>query len=157
MKGHLTEKHRLTRKQTTLRPDNVWPDLWKHIYLMHENAKRSKSGLARNHSSIMPENYVVSSSLNLRMRTVNTLVEKLEIPMPAAMPCKTPANCRGETCRSIEKRKTKYACIVYVDETMRTRVEGVPHRYHEDHAAAKGINSLRHHNLVHKFFRCRNH
>ena len=22
---------RLTRKQTTLRPDNVWPDMWKHM------------------------------------------------------------------------------------------------------------------------------
>ena len=28
-----------------------------------------------------------------------TLVEMLEIPMPAAILCKTPVNCRGETCR----------------------------------------------------------
>ena len=34
---------------------------------------------------------------------------KLEIPMPAAMHCKTPTNCSGETCRSIGKSKTKYA------------------------------------------------
>ena len=26
----------------------------------------------------------------------------------------------------------------------------MPHRYHEDHIAAKGINSLSHYNLVHK-------
>ena len=26
---------------------------------------------------------------------------KLEIPMPAAMPCKTLTNCRGETCRNM--------------------------------------------------------
>ena len=45
----------------------------------------------------------------------------------------------------------KYACIVDVDETMRIRLEGVPHRYHEDHISAKGINSLSHYNLVHKF------
>ena len=34
---------------------------------------------------------------------------------------------------------------------MRIRLEGVPHRYHEDHTPAKGITSLGHYNLVHKF------
>ena len=72
--------------------------------------------------------------------------------MPAAMPCKTPANCRGETCRTIGKHKTKYARVVDADESMRIRLEGVPQRYHEDHISAKGINfSLSHCNLVHEF------
>ena len=35
MRKHLKDKHRpgerLTRKQTFSRPDNVWPDLWKHM------------------------------------------------------------------------------------------------------------------------------
>ena len=30
-------------------------------------------------------------------------------------------------------------------------MEGTPDRYHEDHIAAKGINSLSHYNAVHKF------
>ena len=30
-------------------------------------------------------------------------------------------------------------------------MEGVPHRYHEDHIAPKGRDSLSHDNLVHKF------
>ena len=30
-------------------------------------------------------------------------------------------------------------------------MEGAPHRYHEDHIAGKGDNSLQHYNLVHKF------
>ena len=34
---------------------------------------------------------------------------------------------------------------------MRIRLEGVPHKYHDDHISAKGINSLSHYNLVHKF------
>ena len=76
---------------------------------------------------------------------------KLEIPMPPAMPCKTPVNCRGETCRNVDKHKTKYACIVDAKESMRIRLEGVPHRYHENHIAAKGINSLSRQNSVHKF------
>ena len=82
---------------------------------------------------------------------------KLKITMPATLLCKTPANCRGETCRSIGKRKTKHASIVDADEHMRIRLEGVPHRYHEDHISAKGINSKNHYISVPKFFRCFKH
>ena len=71
--------------------------------------------------------------------------------MSAAMPCKTPVTCSGETCRNIGKHKTKHACIVEADESLRIRLEGVPHRYHEDHIAAKGINSLSVYNLIQKF------
>ena len=83
--------------------------------------------------------------------TMKNARRKLEIPMPAAMPCKTPADCRGETCRNIGKRKTKYACIVDADESMRLKLEGVPHGYHEDHVAGRGMNSSSHYNLVNKF------
>ena len=48
----------------------------------------------------------------------------------------------------LENTKTKYACTVEADESMRIRMEG---SHHEDHFAAKGINSLSRYNLVHKF------
>ena len=47
--------------------------------------------------------------------------------------------------------KTKHACIVEADESTRVRLEGALKRYHEDRIAAKGINSLSHCNMVHKF------
>ena len=52
------------------------------------------------------------------------------------MLCKT-SLCRGsrETCRTVGGHKTKYACIVEADESMRIRMEGAPHCYHEDHIA----------------------
>ena len=34
---------------------------------------------------------------------------------------------------------------------MRKRLEGTLHEDHEDHIAGKGINSLHHYNIVHKF------
>ena len=71
--------------------------------------------------------------------------------MPAAMPCKTLINSGGETYCGIGKSKTKHDCIVEADESTRIRLEGALYRYHEDHIAAKGINSLSHYNLVHKF------
>ena len=125
----------LTRKQTTSRTDNVWPDMWKHMSdAAKRKAKQNKNGLSRNRSSIMPDNYVVSSSLNLRMKnsrtSSKTLVGSQKFRCQQQCLAKTPANCRGETCRSIGKRKTKCACIVDADESMRIRLEGVPHRYH---------------------------
>ena len=47
--------------------------------------------------------------------------------------------------------KTKYVWIVEADQSMRIRMEGTPRRYHEDHIAGKGINSLSHFNYVRKF------
>ena len=46
-----------------------------------------------------------------------------------------------ETCRVEKKRKTKYAYTM----------EGSLHKDDEDHIAGKGMNSLSHYNLVHKF------
>ena len=62
-------------------------------------------------------------------RTMKNARRKLEIPMSAAMPRKTPVNCRGETCSSIGKRKNKCACIADADESMRIRLEGVSPRH----------------------------
>ena len=55
--GYTWSGVRLTRKQTTSRPDNS-------ICLMHRYAKQSKNGSSRNQSSIMPDNNAVASSLN---------------------------------------------------------------------------------------------
>ena len=63
--------------------------------------------------------------------TMKIARRKLEIPVRAAMLCKTPINSGRESTR--------------------IRLEGAPERYHEYHVAAKGIKSLSHYNLVHKF------
>ena len=84
--------------------------------------------------------------------TMKAVRRKLEVPMSAAMPCKTPVNCHGEACSSIEKRKTKYACcVVDADESTRARLEGAGHKPHEDHITAKGMISIPHYSLVHQF------
>ena len=67
--------------------------------------------------------------------------------MPAATPCKLQHDNYRETCRTVEEHKTKYVCILEADE----RMEGSPHKNHEDHIAGKGMNSLSHYYLVHKF------
>ena len=86
--------------------------------------------------------------------TMKAARRKLEVPMPPAMPCKIQTKSSGETHRTIGEHKIKYACIVDTDESLRIRMEGAPRRYHEDHIAGKGMNSLSRQNLVYKFILC---
>ena len=146
---------RLKRKQTTSWPDNVCPDMWKHVSDASkrkekrkwaiEKPKLDKARRLRGIYFIDPEDEEFKDIMKNARR-------KLEIPMPAAMPCKT-SLCPSsrETCRAIGGHKTKYACIVEADESMRIRMEGTPHRYHEDPIAGKGTNSLSHYNFAHQF------
>ena len=67
--------------------------------------------------------------------------------MPAAMLCKL-QHC---PFAQLGNTRQKYACIVEADESMRIRMEGSQNKNHEDHIAGKGMNSLSHYNLVHKF------
>ena len=80
--------------------------------------------------------------------TIKNARKKLETSVAPAVPCKIMKNCGSGGSNKI---KTKLACILEVDESTRMRMgNSIPH-HHEDHIAAKGENSLQHHNLVHKF------
>ena len=83
--------------------------------------------------------------------TTENARRKLEVAMPVAILCKIRGRKYKDTCRTPDVPKTNYACIVEADESTRKRLEGTLHKDHEDHIAGKGINSLNHHNLVHKF------
>ena len=128
--GHAWSGERLTRKQTTSRPDSVWTDMWK---LKSDAAKRKakqkwtiekpkldNARQVRGVFFIEPYDEEFKHSMKNARR-------KLEIPMPAAMPFHIAA---GQLAAMFGKHKTKYACIVGADESMRVRLEGVPHRYH---------------------------
>ena len=141
--GYTWSGRRLTRKQTTSRPDTLWPEIWKDTSDASERKEKQKWAIekpklddARRFKDIMK---------NAR--------RKLEIPVPAAMPCKLQREKYRETCR-VDECKTKYACTVEADESMRLRIEGASHRYHEDHIAGKGVNSLSHLILCTNLFLC---
>ena len=52
-------------------------------------------------------------------RIMTNARRKLEIPMPAAMPCRLQLHKHRETCGTVGQHKTKYACVVEADESMR--------------------------------------
>ena len=71
--------------------------------------------------------------------------------MALALPCKTSKKGKHrETRDKTNELKSKLACILEAGEFTRLRMgESLP-KYHEDHIARKGDNSLQHYNLVHK-------
>ena len=48
-------------------------------------------------------------------------------------------------------KKTVYDCFLESHESTRQRVESSQPKKHEDHIAGKGLTSMSHHSLVHKF------
>ena len=103
---------------------------------MRRNAKKSKSGLSRNQR--LRGIYFIDPDDEEFKDIMKNARRKLDISMPAAMPCKLQRETYRETCR-VEEHKTKYACIVEADEYFRTRMEGSPHKNHEHQIALKGI------------------
>ena len=53
----------------------------------------------------------------------------------------------GKPVAQLDNSKTKHACIVEADESMRIRMEGSQSKNHEEHISGKGVNSLSHFNL----------
>ena len=126
--GHTWSGWRLTRKQTTSRSDDVWPDMWKFKSDAEkekakqrwaiEKPKLEKARQLRGIFFIEPNDEEFIMKVDRR---------KLEVPMPAAMLCKLLIKSSGETNRNIGKRKTKHACVVDADDSTRPRLEGAVH------------------------------
>ena len=84
--------------------------------------------------------------------TIKNARKKLETPTAPAMPCKTSKkNKHGETRSKTNEIKSKLAYILEASESTRMCMEETLPKYHEDHIAGKGDNSLQHYNLVHTF------
>ena len=152
--GYTCFGRRLTRKQKTPRPSDVWPDVWKFMTDAAKKKAKLRWAIEKpkldNARQVRGIFFMEPNDEEFKL-TMKAVRRKLEIPMPAAMPCKIPIKSSGETHRSIGKRKAKYACVVDADENTRPRLEGAAHKHHQDHITDKGMNSLNHYSLVHKF------
>ena len=152
--GFSWSRRRLTRKQKKSRPDDVWPDVWK--FMSNAAKKKAKQRwaiekLKLDNARQLRRIFFVEPNDEEFKLAIKAARRKLELPMPAAMPCKIPMKSSGETHRNIGKRKTNYACVVDADESTKPRLEGAGHKPHQDHITAKDMNSMTRHSLVHKF------
>ena len=90
--GYTWSRWRLTRKQTTSRPDKLWPKIWKHTSDASKRKEKPKWTIekrkldnARKARGI----YFIDPEDEEFKEIMKNARGKLEIPMPAAMPCKT--------------------------------------------------------------------
>ena len=83
---------------------------------MQRKRKQNKDGLSRNQSSTMPDSeeeytFIEPDDEEFKV-TIKAARRKLEVPMPAAMPCKIPVKSSGETHRKIGKRMTNMLALL---------------------------------------------
>ena len=128
----------LTRKQTTSGPDDVWANMWKHMsdaakHKAKQNwiIEKPKLDNARQSHAIF---FIEPEDEELR-HIIKNARRKLEVPMPAEMPCQTPVNCRGETCPQYWEKKDQIClycrCWRIYENTFRrctTKVSWISHQ-----------------------------
>ena len=79
---------RQTRKQTSSRPDNVWPDMWKHV---SDVSKRKEWAIEKpklENARRLRGNFFVDPDDEELKRMMKNARGKLEIQITAAMPCR---------------------------------------------------------------------
>ena len=122
---------------------------------MHQNERKTKSGPSRSPNLIMPEDYVVFSSLNLMMKNSSVswkmLVESWKFRCQQQCLVEFHWISTGTPVATLDNTRRNMLVIVEGNESMRIRMEGSQSKNHEDHISGKGVNSLSHCNLVHEF------
>ena len=78
--GYKWSRGRLTRKQTTSRPDTLWPEIWKERSEAFKRRKKQKWAIEKPKLDNARDGEIKDIMENVR--------RKLEVPMPAATPCK---------------------------------------------------------------------
>ena len=144
-------------KQTTSRPDYLWPEIWKDMSEGAQRKEKQKWAIEKpklDNARRMRGIYFIDPADAQFKETIKKKKKarrKLEVPMPAAMLCKIRRGTYKETCRTLMLPKQNTHASLKPTNSVRIRMEGALHRYHEDHIAGKGTNSLNHYNLVHNF------
>ena len=96
----LDEKHpvgytwswgRLTKKQTTSRPDHLWPEIWKDMSDAAQRKEKQKWAIEKpklDNARRLRGIYFTDPAHAEFKETIQNARRKLEVPMPAAMPCR---------------------------------------------------------------------
>ena len=151
--GYTWSGWRLTKRQATSRPDHLWPELWRG---MSKNAKlREKHKWAiekptLHNARILRGLYFIDPEDMEFKEIIQNARRKLETPMAQLCLARLVKNKHGETRSKTNDFKSKFI-FLEASESTRMRMEESLPKYHEDHIAGKGDNSLQHYNLVHKF------
>ena len=89
--GYTWSRVRLTRKQTTSRPNSLWPEIWKDMSEASKRKEKQKWAIEKPKldNARKLRIYFIDPADEEFNEIMKTARGNLEIPMPAAMPCKT--------------------------------------------------------------------
>ena len=107
-----------TKKQTTSRPDYLWPEIWRDMSEAAQRKEKQKWAVEKpklDNAVRLRGIYFTDPADEEFKETKKNSRRKLDVPVPAAMPCKIKRRTNKETCRNPDARMTKYACIVEPD------------------------------------------
>ena len=146
---------RLTKRQATSRPDHLWPELWTKLgrnaklrEMQKWSIEKPKFDNARRLRGI----YFIDPEDKEFKETIRNAWKKLETPMAPPCLARHARKAKNEDIRTkTYDIKSKFACILEASESTRMRMDESLPKYHDDHIAGKGGNSLQHYNLGHKF------
>ena len=130
----------------------MWSETWEHIFDASKLKEKQKGAIEKpklDNARRLRGIYFIDPDDEEFKRIMENVRRKLEIPRPAA--CRLQRCPCEETCCAVGEHKTKDACLVEADESMRIRMGGSHNKKHEDRIAGKGMNSPCHYNLVRKF------
>ena len=96
-------KKNLQMEETTSRPDYLWPEIWKDMSEAAQRKEKTKWAIDKpkldNARSLRGIHFIDPADAEFKETTQNAR-RKLEVLMPAAMPCKISGRTYKETCRN---------------------------------------------------------
>ena len=152
----MVSRWRLTKRQVTSRPENLWPELWTKLGRnaeLKEKQKCSNEKPKLDNARRLRGIYFIDPEDKEFKETIMNARKKREKPMTPAMLCKT--------CKKSKKGETRSKILMVSSQNLRVSWKPVnPHDCARKNLyrimmrtilQEKGDNSLQHYNLVHKF------
>ena len=151
---------RLTKVQTSVRPDHVCPEVWTQIgkaaqnreepEWKNENPKLDSARRLTGTYSVDPDDQDYKETLKKRGENWKDIWQQLCLAKRKAQTSTTKVAAEVIACQKVPK--IICGCTVEFHESTRRRVEPSQPAKHEDHIAGRGFTSMTHYKLVHKVF-----
>ena len=147
-KGNMWSGRRLTKIQTTSRPDHIWLDAWTRTEKAAQRRDKQEWAIEKRkleHATVLRGVDSIDPSDQDYKDIIKNARRKLVTSKAAAMPCKErfPQACMRETVvqkpkklRHLKQRPDSVVSLKPIEST-RQRIESVTKRIHEEHIEGK--------------------